>query len=119
MPAQEIRFEAGQRRVSGKVRGAKFGSRCPCNPAGPPQLKFQMIVFPCHVCRTDLSAEDAQSGQLVRCPSCLTTLRVPAPAVAGGYQPAPAMASAYAGAGVGAAPGGYAPPRPYSAPAIG
>jgi DNA-directed RNA polymerase subunit RPC12/RpoP len=38
-----------------------------------------MIVFPCHVCRTDLSAEETQSGQLVRCPSCLTTLRVPSP----------------------------------------
>lgn len=38
-----------------------------------------MVVFPCHVCRTQLSADDAQSGQLVRCPTCLTTLRVPAP----------------------------------------
>jgi len=34
-----------------------------------------MIVFVCHVCRTSLSAEDAQAGQLVRCPTCLTTLR--------------------------------------------
>src|SRR5437763_10242406 len=40
-----------------------------------------MVVFPCHVCRTQLSAEDAQSGQLVRCPTCLTTLRVPSAAV--------------------------------------
>ena len=39
-----------------------------------------MVVFECHVCRTSLSAEDAQAGQLVRCPKCLTTLRVPAPA---------------------------------------
>ena len=65
-----------------------------------------MIVFPCHVCRTQLSAEDAQSGQLVRCPTCLTALRVPAAAA----QPAPAMA------GVGAGMGGpidtpFAPPR--------
>src|SRR6478752_1602391 len=37
-----------------------------------------MIVFVCDVCRTSLSAEDAQAGQLVRCPTCLTTLRVPA-----------------------------------------
>ncbi|HEY2587660.1 MAG TPA: DUF4190 domain-containing protein [Tepidisphaeraceae bacterium] len=37
-----------------------------------------MIVFVCHVCRTSLSAEDAQAGQLVRCPTCFTTLRVPA-----------------------------------------
>src|SRR5687768_7935279 len=72
-----------------------------------------MIVFPCHVCRTDLSAEDAQSGQLVRCPSCLTTLRVPAAAGAGIYQPAGAMAPNFPGAGVG---GGYAPPGPYGAP---
>ena len=36
-----------------------------------------MIVFDCHVCRTKLSAEEAQTGQLVRCPTCLTTLRVP------------------------------------------
>ncbi|HZL37486.1 MAG TPA: DUF4190 domain-containing protein [Tepidisphaeraceae bacterium] len=38
-----------------------------------------MTVFACHVCRTSLSAEDAQAGQLVRCPTCLTTLRVPMP----------------------------------------
>jgi len=37
-----------------------------------------MIVFECNVCRTALSAEEGQSGQLVRCPKCLTTLRVPA-----------------------------------------
>src|SRR4030081_1438007 len=37
-----------------------------------------MLVFDCHVCRTKLSAEEAQAGQLVRCPTCLTTLRVPA-----------------------------------------
>jgi DNA-directed RNA polymerase subunit RPC12/RpoP len=37
-----------------------------------------MIVFVCDVCRTSLSTEDAQAGQLVRCPKCLTTLRVPA-----------------------------------------
>jgi DNA-directed RNA polymerase subunit RPC12/RpoP len=39
-----------------------------------------MIVFECNVCRTPLSAEEGQAGQLVRCPKCLTTLRVPAPA---------------------------------------
>src|SRR5215208_5563161 len=74
-----------------------------------------MIVFPCHVCRTDLSAEDTQSGQLVRCPSCLTTLRVPAGA--GAFQGAGAMASSYAGAGLGS--GGYAPPRPFGGPPAG
>lgn len=36
-----------------------------------------MVVFSCHVCRTSLSAEDAQTGQQVRCPTCLTVLRVP------------------------------------------
>jgi len=60
-----------------------------------------MVVFPCHVCRTQLSAEDAQAGQLVRCPTCLTTLRVPAAAAAA---PAPAMA------GVGAATSGMSSP---------
>jgi DNA-directed RNA polymerase subunit RPC12/RpoP len=38
-----------------------------------------MIVFSCHICRTALSAEQTQVGQLVRCPACKTTLRVPAP----------------------------------------
>jgi DNA-directed RNA polymerase subunit RPC12/RpoP len=37
-----------------------------------------MIVFSCQVCRTSLSAQEPQAGQLVRCPTCLTTLRVPA-----------------------------------------
>ena len=39
-----------------------------------------MLVFECNVCRTALSAEEAQAGQLVRCPKCMTTLRVPAAA---------------------------------------
>ena len=38
-----------------------------------------MPIFSCQVCRTSLSAEDSQVGQLVRCPTCLSTLRVPAP----------------------------------------
>ncbi len=37
-----------------------------------------MLVFPCNVCHTDLSADESQSGLLVRCPTCLATLRVPA-----------------------------------------
>jgi len=37
-----------------------------------------MPVFSCQVCRTSLSADDTQVGQLVRCPTCLSTLRVPA-----------------------------------------
>ncbi|MGH7180242.1 MAG: DUF4190 domain-containing protein [Tepidisphaeraceae bacterium] len=47
-----------------------------------------MLVFPCQVCKKPLSAEPEQAGQLVRCPNCLSTLRVPGeaaavPAVAG------------------------------------
>ncbi|MDP9172684.1 MAG: DUF4190 domain-containing protein [Planctomycetota bacterium] len=41
-----------------------------------------MIVFACHVCRTSLTAEQSDAGQLLRCPTCLTTVRVPAPEVA-------------------------------------
>jgi ribosomal protein L40E len=59
-----------------------------------------MLVFPCHICRTSLSAEEAQAGQLMRCPVCKTTLRAPAPqAVAAGAAPAgvsPARGSAAA-----------------------
>jgi DNA-directed RNA polymerase subunit RPC12/RpoP len=36
-----------------------------------------MIAFPCHICNTPLTAEDNQAGQLVRCPTCLTALKVP------------------------------------------
>ena len=71
-----------------------------------------MVVFPCHVCRTQLSAEDAQAGQLVRCPTCLTTLRVPASQAA----PAPAMAGVGAGADAGTA---WAPPPPRPSPTQG
>src|SRR5215218_5125241 len=63
-----------------------------------------MVVFPCHVCRTQLSADDAQAGQLVRCPTCLTTLRVPA------AQGQPAAATVGAGAGTGAGTGAGAYP---------
>jgi DNA-directed RNA polymerase subunit RPC12/RpoP len=46
-----------------------------------------MLVFECKICRTSLSADEAQAGKLVRCPTCMTTLRVPAeerePAMAG------------------------------------
>jgi len=73
-----------------------------------------MIVFPCHVCQTPLSAEDAQAGTLVRCPTCSATLRVPAAA--------PQRETVGVGAGgpeqygvAGAGPQGqqgYTPPRP-------
>lgn len=59
-----------------------------------------MVVFPCHVCKTSLSAEDPQAGQLVRCPTCFTTLRVPA------GQSAPALAGIAAGGGGGLNGGG-------------
>ena len=54
-----------------------------------------MVVFDCHVCRTSLSAEEGQAGQLVRCPSCLTTLRVPAAQL----EPTAALAGALAEGG--------------------
>jgi DNA-directed RNA polymerase subunit RPC12/RpoP len=60
-----------------------------------------MIVFPCHVCRTQLSAEERHAGQLVRCPTCLTTTRVPAQA----RQPEPAAAT------IGVADAPAPPPR--------
>ena len=47
-----------------------------------------MIIFPCQVCQTPLSADESQAGTLVRCPTCATTLRVPA------AQTEPAMAGA-------------------------
>jgi hypothetical protein len=71
-----------------------------------------MLVFPCNVCRTSLSADESQAGQLVRCPTCLSTLRVPAATAA-------APQRELVGAGAGAGGGGmaqqrqqYAPPRP-------
>jgi DNA-directed RNA polymerase subunit RPC12/RpoP len=66
-----------------------------------------MIVFPCQVCRTQLSAEEAQAGQLVRCPTCLTTLRVPAEQVA---TAAAALAGMTSGGTTNS--GAYLPPNP-------
>lgn len=62
-----------------------------------------MIIFPCHVCQTPLSAEEPQAGQLVRCPTCSTTLRVPAST--------PAMQTVGAGAPGGDSFSSPAPPR--------
>jgi DNA-directed RNA polymerase subunit RPC12/RpoP len=42
-----------------------------------------MIVFDCAVCRTKLSAQEAQAGAWVLCPTCRTKLQVPAPVVSG------------------------------------
>ena len=47
-----------------------------------------MIVFSCQVCRTALSAEDMHAGQLVRCPTCLSAVRVPQAAMATAGGPA-------------------------------
>src|SRR2546430_2686654 len=68
-----------------------------------------MPVFPCQVCNTQLSADEAQAWELVRCPTCLSTLRVPQPTRAGQL----------VGSGVGSS-GGPAPlPRPSFAPGAG
>ena len=67
-----------------------------------------MLVFPCHVCRTSLSAEDAQAGQLVRCPTCFTTLRVPAREMA--------PVGALAGVGGGGGSSGSFPSAPPPSP---
>ena len=36
-----------------------------------------MIYFQCKLCRTSLSAQDAQAGQQMRCPNCLAAVTVP------------------------------------------
>jgi DNA-directed RNA polymerase subunit RPC12/RpoP len=63
-----------------------------------------MIIFPCHVCQTPLSAEATQAGQLVRCPTCSTTLRVPAQS--------PQMQTVGAGTASGGGGGRFSPPAP-------
>lgn len=72
-----------------------------------------MIVFPCHVCRTDLSADDAYVGQLMKCPKCQTVLRVPSSTP----DPASALAAMHAGGSSGAGAGdgdtiSFNPPPP-------
>ena len=65
-----------------------------------------MLIFPCQICNTQLSAEESQSGQLVRCPTCLSTLRVPV------AQRQAQLAGVGASAGGAAASGTALPPRP-------
>lgn len=60
-----------------------------------------MILFNCQFCATSLCAEEAQVGQLVRCPTCSATLRVPAQE--------PAAVGAETG-GIGLAPPPLPPP---------
>ena len=55
-----------------------------------------MIAFVCHVCRTSLTVEDSQAGQMVRCPTCRQTLRVTAAPTAGPAVPVAATAAAAA-----------------------
>jgi DNA-directed RNA polymerase subunit RPC12/RpoP len=74
------------------------------------QLLGLMPIFSCHICRTSLTAEDSQAGQLVRCPTCLTTLRVPAGQAAPQPPPLEGVAAAQPRGG-GLPPGGYAPPQ--------
>jgi len=80
-----------------------------------------MLVFPCNVCRTSLSADEAQTGQLVRCPTCLSTLRVPA--MVATATPARELAGVGAGGGGGGPPAPprqqYAAPRPPPPPSMG
>lgn len=64
-----------------------------------------MLIFPCQICNTQLSAEEAQAGQLVRCPTCLSTLKVPAP------RSASQLVGAGAAGGTVAGPGTALPPR--------
>src|SRR4051812_41005638 len=66
------------------------------------------LIFPCQVCQTQLQADESQVGQLVRCPTCLTALKVPVPQRVASVQSqgAPAMAGAGVGAGVGAGAAG-------------
>jgi hypothetical protein len=66
-----------------------------------------MIVFPCHICRTSLSAEASQAGSLLRCPVCRTTLRVPVPETVGAG--APTVDRGVLAAGVGPAIGLHRP----------
>lgn len=60
-----------------------------------------MLEFPCHICKSPLQADQEQIGQLVRCPVCMTALRVPEP-----------KKQAVAAAPASAAEPSYAPPRP-------
>jgi DNA-directed RNA polymerase subunit RPC12/RpoP len=63
-----------------------------------------MMVFPCRFCGVSLSAEETMVGQWVRCPSCQSTMSVPAAGSAGAaVAPAPRLPppSGLLGGGVG------------------
>ena len=65
-----------------------------------------MLVFECNICRASLSAQPAQAGMLVLCPTCQNKLRVPAPEMAG----VTVMAEATTAAAPPSAPRRPAPP---------
>src|SRR5687768_8869853 len=67
-----------------------------------------MIVFPCNACRASLCAEEGQAGQLVRCPTCSATLKVP---TAHGV-----AAPVGAGVGGGSGPSSFASQSPTTRP---
>ena len=58
-----------------------------------------MLIFPCKVCNTQLSAEESQVGQWVRCPTCSTTLKVPEPGAPGTAGRGRGVANSAAGGG--------------------
>jgi len=59
-----------------------------------------MIIFPCHVCRTPISAAPEQAGQVVACPVCRTTVRVPIGEPGGVAQASARVASGAVGGAV-------------------
>ncbi len=63
-------------------------------------------LFKCTSCGTTLSAEDSHAGMLVRCPSCMATMRVPGepPSLAGDGIGALQSTASASGAGVATAP---------------
>lgn len=51
-----------------------------------------MIYFGCTVCRTMLSAGEEFAGKLMRCPTCMSAQRVPAPEAVAAATPSPGPA---------------------------
>ena len=60
-----------------------------------------MVTFTCQLCKTTLQVDDVYAGELVRCPTCLKTLRAPRLAAAAPVGAATAPA-AHVGTGAGA-----------------
>src|SRR5689334_23358331 len=68
------------------------------------------LIFQCKVCQTPLQADPSQAGQLVKCPTCLTVLKVPQPQSVAPAQTAPSLAGIGSSASAGATTA--APPQP-------